>query len=51
MNHEHAVIGDNCRGCGRCVEICPNEAIQLSIDDDSFLQTAIERISPLVDVT
>ena len=51
MNHDHAVIGDNCRGCGRCVEICPNEAIQLSIDDDSFLQTAIERISPLVDVT
>ena len=50
MEDELAVIGADCRGCGRCVEICPADAIELSIDEDLFMQQSIERISPLVDV-
>jgi MinD superfamily P-loop ATPase len=50
MQGELAVIGDACRGCGRCVEMCPPEAIELSFDEDLFIRESIERISPLVDV-
>jgi ferredoxin len=50
MEDELAVIGDACRGCGRCVEMCPAEAIELSLDQDLFIRKSIERISPLVDV-
>jgi Na+-translocating ferredoxin:NAD+ oxidoreductase RNF subunit RnfB len=50
MEGELAVIGAACRGCGRCVEMCPADAIELSIDEDLFMRQSIERISPLVDV-
>ena len=50
MEDELAVIGAACRGCGRCVEMCPAEAIELSLDEDLFMRQSIERISPLVDV-
>jgi ferredoxin len=45
-----SVIGAECRGCGQCVEICPNEAIELSIDQYAYVDEVIERISQLVDV-
>jgi ferredoxin len=51
VDGEYAVIDETCRGCGRCVEICPNEAIELSVDYDEILPAMIERISPLVDIT
>jgi ferredoxin len=46
-----ALIGDACRGCGRCVEICPAEAIELSLDQELFMRQSIDRISPLVDIS
>lgn len=46
-----AVITDACRGCGRCVEVCPENAIEISIDDDHFISDTIKRLSSLVDVT
>lgn len=46
-----AVIGEECRGCGHCVEVCPRGAIELTIEDGSFLESLVERISGLVDVT
>jgi Fe-S-cluster-containing hydrogenase component 2 len=46
-----ARILEDCRGCGRCVEVCPNGAIEISIEDSSVYQNTIERISNLVDVT
>ena len=46
-----AVIGDECRGCGRCVTVCPEEAIEMSIEHDQFVRESIARISPLVDVS
>jgi ferredoxin len=50
MQDDLAVIGDACRGCGRCVEMCPAEAIELSFDEDSFIRESIDRLSLLVDV-
>ena len=46
-----AVINSACRGCGRCVEICPHQAIELAIQDDQFVRRSIERLSPLVDIS
>jgi Pyruvate/2-oxoacid:ferredoxin oxidoreductase delta subunit len=46
----HAVTSDECRGCGRCVDVCPNGAIQISIEGQ-FVEKTIERLAPLVDVS
>jgi Pyruvate/2-oxoacid:ferredoxin oxidoreductase delta subunit len=46
-----AVIGEACRGCGRCVDVCPQQAIELTIDNSQFVDRSIARISPLVDVS
>jgi len=39
-----------CKGCGRCVQSCPDKAIVLKIEDSDFMRRTIERIEPLVDV-
>jgi Fe-S-cluster-containing hydrogenase component 2 len=46
-----AIISDGCRGCGRCVEVCPQNAIEMVITDPQFVKHAIDRIAPLVDVS
>lgn len=46
-----AVIGDNCRACGRCVEVCPNGSIEMRIENDTFTTDTIRKISDVVDVT
>ena len=46
-----AQINDDCRGCGRCVEICPVQAIQLDVEHRLFVEQSIASIAPLVDVT
>lgn len=51
LEESRAVIGDSCRGCGRCVEVCPNDAIELSVMDYAFVQKTIRRITPLVDLS
>ncbi len=45
-----AQISQECRGCGRCVEACPQKAIHLNIEDSGYLQKQIARISGLVDI-
>jgi len=47
----HAVIDEACRGCGRCIEICPQQAIELHIEDTTFFEQSIARITPLVDIS
>lgn len=52
MEDKRAVINDQaCRGCGRCVEICPNQAIQLDIDNENYISESIRRLESAVDVT
>ncbi len=46
-----AVISDACRGCGRCVEACPQRAIELTLEDIRFKEKAISHLVPLVDVS
>ena len=51
LEGDRAVIGDACRGCGHCVSVCPEGAIELTIEDTTFMDSLIPRISSLVDVT
>ncbi|MBN1328430.1 MAG: 4Fe-4S binding protein [Candidatus Heimdallarchaeota archaeon] len=47
-----AVINENlCRGCCRCVEVCKENAIKVIIEDDSYINETIKRISSKVDVS
>jgi len=45
-----AIISQACRGCGRCVSICPQESIKIWVDYGQFIEKSIVRISQLVDV-
>ena len=46
-----AVVGKECKGCGRCTTICPNDAISIIVDNPDYINQCIERISAYVDVT
>lgn len=46
-----AVIGDRCKGCGRCVEVCPVEAIELTVENGDFIRDSISQLAALVDVS
>ena len=50
LESNRAVISEACRGCGRCVDVCPQKAIDLSIEDSRFVDQAIAHISTLVDL-
>ena len=39
-----AEISNKCLACGRCVESCPNNAIELIIEDKKFVSKTIDRI-------
>ena len=51
MENGHAVISDGCRGCGRCVEVCKQGAIELSLTEADYIEKSIEKINSKVDVT
>ena len=40
---------EDCVGCGRCVEVCPENAIEVTINKDSII-TAVDHLSKLVDL-
>ena len=39
-----ASISKNCLACGRCAEICPNDAIELLIEDHNYIKKTIKRV-------
>ncbi|MHA1242418.1 MAG: 4Fe-4S binding protein, partial [Promethearchaeota archaeon] len=41
---------DQCLGCGRCVEACPNDAISISYNDSSNIDALIEELDALATV-
>ena len=45
-----AQISLECRGCGRCVEICPEKAIILTIEGEENIQDILKRLDNLVDL-
>jgi len=52
LEEKQAVIDQElCKGCGRCVTACPNDAIEIDIANDAFINTSIERLEKAVDVT
>ena len=50
LEGDRAVIGDDCRGCGRCAINCPEKAIELTVEDSDVVRKAIERLEPLFDL-
>ncbi|MHA2494103.1 MAG: DUF362 domain-containing protein [Candidatus Hodarchaeales archaeon] len=51
LSGNQATISNECRGCGRCVSVCPQGAIEISIAHAHYVEDSIKRIGPLVDVT
>jgi len=45
-----AVISEDCRGCGNCAEVCPENAIRVTIEREDYIANAIDRLSQAVDV-
>lgn len=50
-NKKSTIDQDICRGCGRCLEICSRDAISLSVDLPQAVETTIDELSPVVDVS
>ncbi len=51
MKKGKAVIGPDCKGCGRCAEVCPQKAILIKIaGEDKLLRQIKERISEVADI-
>jgi Fe-S-cluster-containing hydrogenase component 2 len=49
MENGRAKITQECRGCGRCVEICPEKAISLTINGRADFREVISRLDKLID--
>ena len=45
-----AVIGDQCRACGRCVDACPNGAVAMELYDPDFPGPAWQRLCRAADL-
>jgi Na+-translocating ferredoxin:NAD+ oxidoreductase RNF subunit RnfB len=49
--NDRAQIATACKACGVCVETCPQQAIEIRVDDKQFVDKTIARLSKSVDVT
>jgi UDP-glucose 4-epimerase len=46
-----AVIGEECKGCGRCAAVCKSGSIKIEAENPRYVEETIERINSYVDVT
>ncbi|MHA1973207.1 MAG: DUF362 domain-containing protein [Candidatus Hodarchaeales archaeon] len=52
MEDEKAVIDQEmCRGCGRCAEVCPEEAITVTMENIEEIANLAHHITTLVEIT
>ena len=51
IKNNRAIISNECRGCGRCVDICPQKAREIIFEDANYVKKSIEEIDNVVDVT
>ncbi len=51
LENDRACIGPSCRGCGRCVTVCPNEAIEITISNPDYVAEVIDKLDQLVDLS
>jgi ferredoxin len=51
MKNNRAEISKECRGCGRCVDVCPQNARTLTIKDKNFVLKSIKQIENVIDVS
>jgi NAD-dependent dihydropyrimidine dehydrogenase PreA subunit len=45
-----AVVGEECKGCGRCAISCSRDAISITVDNPEYIERCIDRISAYVTV-
>ncbi len=45
-----AFISNECREYGRCVEICPQKAIEILFEDVNYVKKSIEEIDNIIDI-
>ncbi|MBN2169296.1 MAG: 4Fe-4S binding protein [Actinobacteria bacterium] len=45
-----ARLSEYCLGCGRCTTVCPKDAIEIKIEDPTYINQAIKRIQGAVKV-
>jgi ferredoxin len=50
MENQTAHISEECRGCGRCVEVCPEGAIDLKVNDREYIHQAIKKLDKVINV-
>jgi Fe-S-cluster-containing hydrogenase component 2 len=50
LEEGQAVIDDTCKDCCRCVDVCCQGAITLSIESQRFVDDAIAHIATLVEL-
>ncbi|MGB5911642.1 MAG: 4Fe-4S binding protein [Promethearchaeia archaeon] len=51
IKNNRAEISAECRGCGRCVDVCPQNAIKLIIKDKNFVLKSIKQIEKVINVS
>lgn len=51
LDNERALINEKlCRGCGRCVLVCPREAIELTFRESDYFKKCLELIGKVEEV-